>query len=95
MKTTVKTYLYHVQYDWDDAVHYKLDSSETMAQASPHWAMIRECHFEVDIPDDFDPVPQKVANLKAAKDEVLAKAHVQAQNIEDQIQRLLCLEHKQ
>lgn len=94
MKTMVKTHLYYVKYDWSDAPHYLFASNGEMAKSSPDWALIRPLEIEVDIPDDFDPRPQQIDNLRKAKAEILAKAHVQAKNIEEQIQRLLCLEHK-
>lgn len=49
---------------------------------------------DVDVPDDFDPVPAQVGALRAKKQEILAEASVKAANIDEQISRLTCIEHK-
>ena len=58
------------------------------------YSFVTTTNIEVEIPDDFDPVATQVECLKAKKQEILATAQVQANNIEDQIQRLLCIEYK-
>ena len=94
MKVKFKAYLTYQKYDWEDEPKCFYSYADLSAN-STNYALVRVEEIEAEIPDDFDPRPQFVANLKAAKAEVLAKAHVQAENIEEQIQRLLCLEHKQ
>ena len=93
MKVKIKAFLHYHKYDWEEAAEYVYLHSD-YSTISSEYALVRVDDLEVEIPDDFDPRPQQIDNLKAAKAEVLAKAHVQAQNIEDQIQRLLCIDHK-
>ena len=93
MKTKFKAFLMYQKYEWEQEPHFFYSRSD-YSEGDPAYALVREIEVEEDILDDFDPRPQQIANLKAAKAEVLAKAHVQAENIEEQIQRLLCIEHK-
>ena len=44
------------------------------------------------VPDDFDPTNQHIEMLKAEKQRIQAEAHLKAENIEEQIQSLLCIE---
>lgn len=93
MKVTIKAFIHHRQYSWSKDVNYTIDVCD-MSKVDPAYAVIRQQEFVVDIPDNFDPTPAHIAALKAKKQEILANAHVQAENIEEQIQALLCIEHK-
>ena len=93
MKVKANAFLHWRKYEWEQAGEYTLNSCD-MSKESPEYVLIRKMDIDVDVPDDFDPRPQQIQTLKAVKAEILAKAHVQAQNIEEQIQRLLCIEHK-
>lgn len=92
MKITIKGFIFWQKYDWQDApsfVHREFDASndKDMIKVCPH-------DIEVEIPNDFDPVPGQVEKMRAEKQRILAEAHVKAQNIEQQIQELLCIEYK-
>lgn len=92
MKAVIKGWVHHKKYDWKDEVDYifwpfKMDTS-------PDTIPIFEHSFEVDIPDDFDPIPIKIEMLRSEKQRIQAEAHVKAANIERQIQELLCIENK-
>ena len=93
MKMKLKAFLIWHKYNWQDKPEYSLNNSD-MAICGPDYVAVNEQEFEVDIPDNFVPTPKQIAALKEQKAEILAKAHVQAENIEEQIQRLLCIEHK-
>ena len=60
----------------------------------PERVFISEHEYEVDVPDDFDPLPQVVAGLRERKQKILADSQLAANEIDDQIQRLLCIENK-
>jgi len=93
MKTTVKAFLHWEKRDWEENGRYVFYPDD-WSVCGPEYVPINEIEIEVDVPDDFDPTPQQIAALKAKKQEILANAHVQAENIEEQIQRLLCIEFK-
>lgn len=93
MKTTIKAFLHWHKYDWEDSPRFQLYPTD-MTSCGPEYVPIKEIEVEVEIPDDFDPAPQQIAALRAKKQEIQANAQVQANNIEEQIQRLLAIEFK-
>jgi hypothetical protein len=57
------------------------------------YAVVCEQTIEVEVPDDFDPRPQLVAELEKAKQQARADFAAKVTAIDAQIQRLLCLEN--
>jgi hypothetical protein len=49
--------------------------------------------FEVDVPDDFDPRPQMVAMLRAAKEQARAEFAARVVEYDRQINELLAIEN--
>jgi hypothetical protein len=92
MKVTINGWLFHKQYRHEDTPTYEFCHLKDWADESR--VIIMEHSIEVDIPDDFDPIPAKIANLRKEKQRIQAEAHVKAENIEQQIQELLCIENK-
>lgn len=92
MKVKIKGIIHWQCYEWDEP-KYALWSTD-MSSAGPQYVPIQPHEFEVDIPDDFDPRPKQVEALRQKKKEVLAAAQEKVNNLEDQIQRLLCIEFK-
>lgn len=66
-----------------------------MTGTLPNVVMIKPVSVEVEIDDDFNPVPGLIEGLRKHQQEILAKAQVQSNNIEQQIQELLCIEYKE
>jgi hypothetical protein len=93
MKVTVKAFLHWHKYEWEDKFSFEFWRCD-MSVNGPDYVCLGEREFEVEIPDDFDPRPHQIAALREAKQRVLAEAQAKANNIDDQIQRLLCLEFK-
>lgn len=54
---------------------------------------IREHAIEVEIADDWDPLPQQVATLQAAKAEALAKYQATVADINERLSKLQALTH--
>jgi len=92
MKVTVKGFLHWRKYEWETAPTYLLLSHHSTND--PDYAYISDHEFEVEIPDDFDPIPVKIGILRKEKQRIQAEAHVKAENIKQQIQELLCIEDK-
>ena len=88
---TINAQLHYEKSQWDDEAKYTLYPCD-MSGTSPDYVLIRKQTFEVEIPDDFDPRPLQVEALRKEKEKVMAEAQAKATNIEEQIQRLLCLE---
>ena len=62
-------------------------------------SLVLEKEIEIDVPDELLEesvlIAGKVAQLKLAKDKILADAHVQAKKIQDSIDKLTAIEHKE
>lgn len=93
MNVTVKGILHWTKQQWETDPQYQIFRCD-MSDVSPEYIAIKPVNIELEIPDDFDPVPRQIEALKAKKQEILADAQFKANNIEEQIQRLLCIEHK-
>lgn len=93
MKVTVHAFLMYTKNSFDKEPRYTFEGMD-WTKLGPEHVLVREQDIEVDIPDDFDPRPKQIDALKAKKTEILAKAEVQAGNIEEQIQALLAIEYK-
>lgn len=65
-----------------------------MSICGPEYVCIRKVEMEVDVPDDFDPRPAQIDALRKEKTKILAEAQARANNIEEQVQRLLAIEYK-
>ena len=84
--------MFHRKCSWQKNVTYEFSTLKCWADMDR--TLIMPHSFEVEIPDDFDPNPAKIATLRAEKQRIQAEAHVKAENIEMQIQELLCIENK-
>jgi hypothetical protein len=93
MKVTVKSVLHWHKYEWEKEPSFQFWRCD-MSDNGPEYVSLGVREVEVEIPDDFDPRPQQIAKLREHKRKIQAEAQAKADNIEDQIQRLLCLEFK-
>ena len=92
MKVTIKGFLHYRKYDWETSPVYVIHTCKF--DYDPDHIYIGEREFETEIPDDFNPLPAKIEILRQEKQRIQAEAHVKAENIEQQIQELLCIEDK-
>lgn len=93
MKVKIKGFVHWHKYEWDSEPQYAIWRCD-MSDNGPEYVCIGEREFETEIPDDFDPRPSQISALRKAKQEILADAQLKVNNIEEQIQSLLCIEHK-
>lgn len=93
MKVTAHAFLHWHKYSWEESPSYCLYACD-MSGNGTQYVLIREIDVEVEVPDDFDPRPNQIATLRKEKTQLLAEAHVKAENIDEQIQRLIAIEHK-
>lgn len=54
---------------------------------------VREHTFEADVPDEFDPRPGMIANLKREKQRVLAECAAQVTELDGRIQSFQAIEN--
>ena len=64
MKQVFTMYLYHRQWSPGDPPAYSLFASPDMTDQ--HYTLMRPVKVEVEVPDDFDPRPVKVAAIDEA-----------------------------
>lgn len=91
MKVTIKSYIHQVQYPWDDEPHYALLS--TAMKNVDYYALVSEVptEVEIEIPDDFDPRPQKIAALEGEKRKLQEDFARSVARIDDQIKKYLAI----
>ena len=93
MKMKIKAWLIWHKYDWAEETTWTLNDSN-MSGCGPDWVGVNQQEFEVDVPDNFDPRPMQIKALRDEKEKLLAETHVKANNLDDQIQKLLSIEDK-
>jgi hypothetical protein len=92
-KHTIKGFLYYVQYEWDApnfSVTWSLHAE--MGKTDPNWTLIDSHDIEVEIPDNFDPRPAKLAALRKLKQDVKAEFAAKVVEIDRRINELLAIE---
>lgn len=65
-----------------------------MSSVGPEYVHVEKIEVDFEPPAGFDPRPAQIASLREEKKKIIAEAHVKAENIEEQIQRLLAIEFK-
>jgi hypothetical protein len=89
IKTTV--HIFFQSYPWEKEPKFivfcaRIDDSEYQTYVGPQ-------EVEVEVPDDFDPRPNKIAALEKQKQQVTADYHKSVMEINDRLSKLLALEH--
>ena len=96
MKTVIKGFIVQQQYSWQEKATITFTTHDYIAAPinidHQRTAVICAHEFEVETPDDFDPRPQQVAALQAAKQKVRAEFAARISEIEKQISELTCIE---
>jgi hypothetical protein len=89
MKTTIKGFVF--RHEWRGMLKpsyyfssYKPTEDETLSIVCEH-------SFEVEIPDDFNPIPQQVAALQEAKRLARVNLGKELANLDMRIGKLTCL----
>lgn len=69
--------------------HFRISPYE-----NPDCMVLGEAVVSMDVPENYDFVSGRIDLLKAEKDRLNAETHLKTTNIDEQIQRLLVIEHK-
>jgi hypothetical protein len=78
----------HCQQGYDKTLQFSFFGCDM----SPYGYAIVEPHeIEVDVPDDFTPVPQMIAALRSKKEEALQKLAKELMDYDDEISKLLAI----
>jgi len=89
MKVTIKGHITHTKYPWDDKPTYSFYPFDA---ADENTVNVMEHEFEVEVPDNFDPRPGKIAALKEKKEKVQAEFSKRVMELDERINSLLALE---
>ena len=88
MKVTIKGFVHYkkeTHCDWGDYRIFPYESNYDDA------VYIAPCSVEVEIPDDFNPIPAQVAALEKERREILAKSAKDVMMIDDRISKFTCI----
>lgn len=90
MKQTIKGYIHFEQEPWMDAPKFSIYSCD---MSSCGYVFIREQEFEVDIPDDFNPIAMQIAALEQSQSALRKKFADEMMAIDKRISELQCIEY--
>ena len=88
MKVTIQGFVHYKKEEHADWGEYRIFPYQTDYDGAVY---IVPCSVEVELPDDFNPIPAQVASLEKEKLEILAKSAKDVMMIDDRISRLTCI----
>lgn len=97
MKISVHGFIHAVLADkWEEPHHlsHNFRWNECKDMTSCGYVNVRPFALEFDIADDWNPIPDDIANLRKKQQDILAKAQSEVNEIEHFIGKLSCIEHK-
>ena len=89
IKTTV--HIHYQQYAWEDKGQYQVYSCQ-MTDVE-HRTYVGEQEIEIDVPDNYDPRPAKIAALQAILQKAAADYHKSVTEIQRRIAELQAIEY--
>ena len=92
-RTVTQKFHIHAEKKWDGTVNFKLYQTD-MSKYGYVCLGEFEKDIEFDVPDDFRFELEEIKALREQKKKVQAQAQSMIDQIDDKIQRLLCIEHK-
>ncbi len=92
MKHTIKGYITYEKGHWDDAAQISFQAWKPSAKIFPNLVVVREHSIEVEVPDNFDPRPDMIANLREQEKKAMADFELTVNQIRKQISELQAIE---
>ena len=94
-KHSITGFVYRVQYDFQARDEFQVcwHNSAQMGENSPDWVLVGPHDFEVELPDDFDPRPAKLAALREQELQIRAEFAKNITDLQAQINKLLAIEN--
>lgn len=81
----------HMSKHWDGEIEYSL----ACCDMSEHgWTKVCDVTVEFETPDDFNPIAAEISALKQQKQRIQAEAQQKANEIDDRIAKISCIEYK-
>ena len=91
MKIQTTIYVYYQKYDWDNEGTYQVYSFKASDDDTRTFVCKQE--IEVEVPDNYDPTPQKIAALEAEKAKAMSDFNNTVMDINTRISKLQALEY--
>ena len=98
-KHTLHGFITHTLYPWqkqeDAVIGFECRTDLTAPfQDNEYTVAVARHTVEVEVPDNFNPNPAKVAALKAKIEKIKVAAWDECQNVQAEIEKLLCLSYE-
>lgn len=90
MKIKATVHIHFCQWPWDKKGEYLIYSNKM--DDTEHRTYIGAQEIEVEVPEEYDPRPKKIAFLENQKQKVIAAYHKSVMEINDSISKLTALE---
>lgn len=90
---TIKGFIVCDRSRYSRALSFDFMTYEPTSDVWPERTTVSPHEFDVEVPDDYNPVPQLVANLEEQKRLKRVKLAQELAAIDDQISKLTCIEH--
>lgn len=88
---TIKGYITYQKYDWSDKPF--INFCPWKPAEDNQTVVIREHQFDVEVPDDFNPVPQMIAGLEEKKRLARLALAADLAKLDEEISKLQAIEH--
>ena len=91
MKIKTIAYIHYTKYSWEEEGEFRVDCIRL--NDNEYHTFVGEQEVEIDVPDNYDPRPQKIAALEKQKQKVMADYQKSVTDINDRISKLMALEY--
>ena len=90
-------FITHTSYPWTDSgeetISFFATTHDVFAN-NEYTVAVRAHTFAVEVPDNFDPIPHKIAGMKAKIGKIKAAAFDEVKNLEGEIQKLMSIAYE-
>lgn len=90
-KHTITGFVHYSKDSWDNKASYEVFPFD-MSKTSEGKVLIGEQAIEIEVPDDFNPVPKQLAILEEQKRLLRLKLSHELARIDERISKLTCIE---
>lgn len=92
-KHSITGFVHYNKDDWSGEVTYNIFPFD-MSKACVDRVLVGERIFEVEIPDDFNPVPAQIASLEEQKRQLRLKLSAELSRLDERINKLQAIGHE-
>lgn len=91
MKIQTFVYIYFTKYTWQDKGIYQVFSYKY--EDDENRTFVSEQEIEIEVPDKYDPMAQKIASLESQKEKAMSDYNDTVREINIRISKLQALEY--